>query len=77
LDVRFYFDPATGLPHIHNHGVSEGEVVDILEKPGEDRPGQGGSRIALGQTEEGRHLRVIYVADRESRVFSLSPRTSW
>lgn len=29
----------------------------------EDRAGRGGSRIALGQTEAGRYLRVIYVPD--------------
>lgn len=37
--------------------------MDILERPGEDRPGNDGSRVALGQTDEGRYLRVIYVAD--------------
>jgi hypothetical protein len=29
----------------------------------EDRPGRDGARIALGQTEAGRYLRVIYVPD--------------
>jgi len=29
----------------------------------EDRAGRDGSRIALGQTEAGRYLRVIYVPD--------------
>jgi hypothetical protein len=63
LTIRFYIDPATGSPHIHNHHVDEDEVMDILERPGEDRPGNDGSRVALGQTDEGRYLRVIYVAD--------------
>jgi hypothetical protein len=56
-------DPATGLPHIYNHNVDEVEVIEALEKPGEDRAGSGGSRIALGQTAAGRYLRVIYVPD--------------
>jgi hypothetical protein len=43
----------------------EGEVMEVLEKAGEDRPGGGGSRIALGQTASGRYLRVIYVPDPE------------
>jgi hypothetical protein len=30
----------------------------------EDRAGRDGTRIALGQTEAGRSLRVIYVPDR-------------
>jgi hypothetical protein len=32
-------------------------------RPMEDRAGRDGSRIALGQTEAGRYLRVIYVPD--------------
>jgi hypothetical protein len=55
----------TGAPHIYNHEVAEEEVIEVLEKPGEDRAGREGSRIALGQTASGRYLRVIYVPDRE------------
>jgi len=61
--IRFYLDPATGQPHILEHGVDEGEVEDVLATPGEDRPGRDGSRIAIGQTGAGRYLRVIYVPD--------------
>jgi hypothetical protein len=53
LQTRFYIDPATGLPHIYGHQVDEGEVMEVLEKPGEDRAGRDGSRIALGQTAAG------------------------
>jgi Domain of unknown function (DUF4258) len=65
MRLRFYIDPASGQPHIHNHGVSEEEVEEVLESPGEDRPGRDGSRVAIGQTEAGRHLKVIYVPDSE------------
>ncbi|MGA3094844.1 MAG: DUF4258 domain-containing protein [Bryobacteraceae bacterium] len=65
MNARFYVDPATGLPHIRNHGVDEAEVIDVLEKPGEDRAAREGSRIALGRTASGRYLRVIYVPDAE------------
>ena len=61
--IRFYLDPATGQPHILEHGVDEAEVEDVLATPGEDRPGRDGSRIAIGQTVAGRYLRVIYVPD--------------
>ena len=54
MDLRFYIDPETGLPHIDNHNVTEIEVEDVLESPGEDRPGRHGARIALGQTTAGR-----------------------
>lgn len=45
--------------------MSEDEVIEILEKPGEDRPGREGSRVALGRTASGKYLRVIYVPDPE------------
>jgi Domain of unknown function (DUF4258) len=65
VTLRFYNDPATGHPHIYRHDVNEREVEDVLTRPLEDRPGRDGSRIALGQTESGRYLRVIYVPDPE------------
>ena len=65
MRARFYIDPATGLPHIHGHDVSEDEAIEVLERPGEDRHGREGSRGALGQTASGRYLRVIYVPDPE------------
>ena len=65
MDIRFYVDPETNFPHIYNHKVTEDEVEDILSRPGEDRPGREGSRVAVGQTQAGRYLRVIYVPDQE------------
>ena len=63
MTARFYIDPATGQPHIYGHSVGVEEVEDVLARPIEDRAGRDGSRIALGQTEAGRYLRVIYVPD--------------
>ena len=63
MTVRFYIDPATEQPHVYGHFVLEDEVGDVLARPMEDRAGHNGSRIALGQTEAGRYLRVIYVPD--------------
>ena len=60
LPVRYYLDPVTGAPHIHEHGVFEDEVEEVLGAPGEDRAGREGSRVAMGQTRAGRYLRVIY-----------------
>jgi hypothetical protein len=47
VELRFFIDPSTGLPHIYNHSVSEAEVEDVLARPIEDRPGSEGSRVAL------------------------------
>jgi Domain of unknown function (DUF4258) len=66
MNIRFYIDPATGVPHIYNHQIDEIEVEDILRNPGEDRAGYDGSRSAIGQTQGGRYLRVIYVPEPES-----------
>ncbi len=65
MNIRFYIDPETDLPHIHGHQVDEQEVEEVMRKPGEDRPGREGSRVAIGQTMAGRYLRVIYVPDPE------------
>jgi hypothetical protein len=67
VEIRFYIDPETREPHIYRHDVSEEEVEDVLRQPGEDRPGDGDARIAVGQTEAGRHLRVVYVPDKIPR----------
>ncbi len=63
MEIRCYIDPETKQPHIYNYRISEDEVEDVLRKPGEDRPGCEGSRVSLGQTRNGRYLRVIYLQD--------------
>ena len=65
MKVRYYVDPDTGQPHVYNHDVREREVERVLSRPGEDRPGVEGSRVAIGQTATGRYVRVIYVPDPE------------
>lgn len=61
--LRFYLDPATGEPHIYEHGVTEEEVEDVLRNAREERPGRGSSRVVIGATEAGRVLRVVYAPD--------------
>ena len=63
MQIRYHIDPTTGLPHIYQHNVSGQEVEDILAQPLQDIGGRNDSRIAIGQTGEGRYLRVIYVPD--------------
>ena len=65
MNIRYYIDPVTDLPHIYNHDVSEDEVEEVLLYPSEDRPGREGSRVAIGKTNSGRYIRVIYVPDPE------------
>ncbi len=73
MDIRYHIDPTTGLPHIYEHAVDESEVEEVLRRHGEDLPGLGNSRIAIGQTRAGRYLRVIYRPDPEpSSVFVIT-----
>ena len=71
--IRLYYDHQTDCPHIENHHVRDDEVTDVLLKPGEDRPGKDGARVAIGQTRSGRYLRVIYVpAPEPDSVFVIT-----
>jgi len=63
--LRFHIDPETREPHIHQHGVTEEEVEEVMAKPGDDFPAREGSRIALGHTGAGRFLQVVYVLDQD------------
>jgi hypothetical protein len=63
MELRFWTDAETGLPHIHDHGVTEEEVQQVLSRAGEELPGSDQSRIRLGQTAAGRYLQVVYVPD--------------
>jgi hypothetical protein len=63
LNIRYYIDPQTELPHIHGHDVVEDEVEEVLLRPLEDRLGKEGARVAIGKTFGGKVLKVIYVPD--------------
>jgi hypothetical protein len=41
MEIRFYLDPETGLPHIYEHGVTEEEVEQVLWTSGGDVRGLG------------------------------------
>ena len=63
MQIRYHINPTTGLPHIYDHFISENDVEDILGRALQDIRGRDDSRIAIGQTGEGRYLKVIYVPD--------------
>lgn len=81
MEIRYYINPVTGLPHIYEHGFMEADVERVLRCPGEEGPVSGGARQAVGQAEGGRYLRVVYVPDDEGdglfviTAYSLAGRT--
>ena len=65
MELKFFLDPETEQPHIYNHGVTEAEVREVLDHPGLVLKGRENSRFALGQTEAGRYLKVVYAPRKE------------
>lgn len=63
MEIRYYLDPETGLPHIYGHGVSEEEVEQVFRGNGEDLSAANGARMKLGRTTLGRYLQIIYSPD--------------
>ena len=63
VKIRYYANPETGEPHIYDHGVNEDDVEEVFANPGEDLPARNNSRSIIGQTDDGRYLRVIAVRD--------------
>ena len=63
MELLFWIDPETDLPHVFDHGVTEEEVRQVLSRTGEEFPGRDRSRIRIGQSYAGRYLQVVYVPD--------------
>lgn len=67
MELRFWDDPETGLPHIYDHGITEEEVRQVLSRPGQEIAGRDKSRIRFGQSSAGRYLQVVYVPDEDRK----------
>ena len=82
MQIRFYVD-SEGDAHIHRHGVEEREVEEALVRLLEDGGGRDDARVAIGRTDAGRFLRIVYVPDPEpDSVFvitahELGPKALW
>lgn len=64
MTVRFHRNP-DGEPHIHDHGVSEAEVVEALGRPLLQAAGRDESTILIGRTVAGRVLKIIFADARD------------
>jgi hypothetical protein len=69
--IRFFIDPDTELPHIFQHHVSVEEVVELfrnyhLTEGSRRREGaEKAPRIALGRTNAGRYMKIVFSPDEE------------
>jgi hypothetical protein len=63
MEIRFYRDPETNLPHLYEHGVNEEEIRQVFMRRGDDFRDDGKSWIRFGQSSAGRYLKVIYAPD--------------
>jgi len=68
MNIRFYIDPETDLPHIFKHGITEAEVEDVVFAPIEVRRGANRSIVMIGKTDSGRILKVA-CSDSEGDIF--------
>ncbi len=60
MNYECFTDPETGEPHFARHGVSDDDVLDVLEEPLLLLKGRDETLIAYGQTRNGRWLEVVY-----------------
>src|ERR1043165_4966422 len=63
MELRFWIDPETELPHIYGHGVTEEEVKQVLAQPQFKQRSGDNSFSIFGQTSAGRYLKVVFVPD--------------
>jgi hypothetical protein len=63
MELRFWTDPETGLPHTFDHGITEEEVRQVLRHPVANVREDRNTRAIMGQTQAGRCLKVIFVPD--------------
>ena len=71
MQIRFYIDRESGLPHFSAHSISEDEVSEALKSAAEDYSGHSGARICIGTTAGGKLVKVVYVPD-EHGVFVIT-----
>ncbi len=67
-------DPESGEPHIHKHRVIEAEVEEVLAGVGLRWKVGDGKSVAVGQTDGGRFLQVVFIeaANLDGPIFVIT-----
>lgn len=71
--VRFEWDE-WNVEHIARHGVKPDEAEEVLWNGPLIRQGRSGTRVALGQTEAGRLLAVVFAVRSGHAVYVVTAR---
>jgi hypothetical protein len=72
MEIRFYRDAESGLPHCLDHGVDDREVIEVFTNAPLRLCGRGGAYFALGQTDTGRYLKIIYRMHQGGVIFVIT-----
>lgn len=64
MNVRFNLNPDAEA-HTLDHGVSEAEVHEAMDRPLLQTSGRDGSTILIGRTIAGRVLKIIFTDARD------------
>src|SRR5436853_7626995 len=71
MDIRYYNDADTGLPHIYGHGVTEAEVEWVLTDAQEDEPCSGSRGRPWGRRQKAGICVWFTCQTRTKRAYSL------
>lgn len=74
LKIKNFKWDAWNIEHIARHGVQPGEVEEVFFNQPLFRKSRGGAYIALGPTDDGRLLAVIYAVRPGSEIYVVTAR---
>ncbi len=66
-------DPDGNVQHCAEHGITKGEVEEVLENPGDaDVSRSSGRPVIFGTTSGGRHLIVVYEEIDDDTIYPIT-----
>ncbi len=72
MEIDFFIDPVTELPHIYGHSVTEDEVEECFPNLLEVSGSRGGTSMATGRTHAGRILRIVFKQESKDLAFVIT-----
>jgi hypothetical protein len=72
VNIEYWDNPKTGLPHILDHSVEPAEVAEVFSGKPLLRPGRDGTTVALGPTVAGRFLKIVFRKREDGVIFVIT-----